>query len=147
MAVTSPNADVAQLSTTLERIVIMVRRLMPSQPMSLTAVSVLRSLETSEATRLTELASAQGVTQPAMTQLVTRLERDGYVERGGSDHDARVVLVSLTDAGQEFLHLRREMRAAHLGDLLDRLPPEDRTRILAAIPALNLLAALGQESV
>lgn len=147
MAVTSPDADVAQLSTTLERVVTMVRRLMPSQPMSLTAVSVLRSLETSGATRLTELASAQGVTQPAMTQLVTRLERDGYVERGGSDHDARVVLVRLTESGAAFLHRRREMRAARLSELLDRLPSADRNRILAAIPALNLLADLGQKSV
>ncbi len=146
MAVTSPDADVAQLSTTLERVVIMVRRLMPSQPMSLTSVSVLRSLEASGATRLTELATAQGVTQPAMTQLVTRLERDGYVERGGSAHDARVVLVSLTESGAAFLQHRRELRAAHLGDLLDRLPADDRARILAAIPALDLLASLGQES-
>jgi DNA-binding MarR family transcriptional regulator len=147
MTVTSPDADVAQLSTTLERVVTMVRRLMPSQPMSLTAVSVLRSLETSGATRLTELATAQGVTQPAMTQLVTRLERDGYVERGGSPHDARVVLVSLTQSGEEFLRHRREMRAAHLSDLLDRLPADDRAQILAALPALNLLAVLGQDSV
>jgi DNA-binding MarR family transcriptional regulator len=147
MTVTSPDADVAQLSTTLERVVVMVRRLMPSQPMSLTAVSVLRTLETSGATRLTELSTAQGVTQPAMTQLVTRLERDGYVERGGSPHDARVVLVSLTESGRAFLRHRREMRAAHLSDLLDRLPADDRARILAAVPALNLLADLGRESV
>lgn len=147
MTVTSPDADVAQLSTTLERVVVMVRRLMPSQPMSLTAVSVLRTLETSGATRLTELSTAQGVTQPAMTQLVTRLERDGYVERGGSPHDARVVLVSLTESGRAFLRHRREMRAAHLNDLLDRLPADDRARILAAVPALNLLADLGRESV
>jgi DNA-binding MarR family transcriptional regulator len=144
MAVTSPHADVAQLATALERVVTMVRRMLPSQPMSLTSSSVLRSLEAFGPTRLTELASAQGVTQPGMTQLITRLERDGYVERGGSHHDARVVLVSLTAAGQEFLHHRRELRAVQLSDLLDRLPADDRTQILAAIPALDLLASLGQ---
>jgi DNA-binding MarR family transcriptional regulator len=147
MAVTSPDTEVAELSNTLERVVTMVRRILPSQLMSLTSVSVLRSLESAGPTRLTELASAQGVTQPAMTQLVTRLERDAYVERGGSERDARVVLVSLTDAGREFLDRRRELRMAHLSDLLDRLPVDDRARILAAIPALNLLAELGQESV
>jgi DNA-binding MarR family transcriptional regulator len=147
MAVTSPHADVAQLSTALERVVTMVRRMLPSQPMSLTSVSVLRSLEASGPTRLTELASAQGVTQPGMTQLITRLERDGYVQRGGSRRDARVVLVNLTDDGQAFLNHRREMRTAHLSDLLDRLPADDRAEILAAIPALDLLASLGQESV
>ena len=147
MAVTSPDLDVAQLSNALERVVTMVRRMLPSQPMSLTSVSVLRSLELSGPTRLTELASTQGVTQPGMTQLITRLERDGYVQRGGSHQDARVVLVSLTDAGQEFLDQRRKLRAAHLSDLLDRLPADHRAEILAAIPALDLLADLGQEPV
>jgi DNA-binding MarR family transcriptional regulator len=147
MAVTSPDADVAELSTALERVVTMVRRMLPSQPMSLTSVSVLRSLESSGPTRLTSLAITQGVTQPAMTQLITRLERDGYVERGGSAQDARVVLVRLTGAGQDFLNHRRELRASHLSDLLNRLPADDRAQILAAIPALDLLASLGQESV
>ncbi|HEY7175981.1 MAG TPA: MarR family transcriptional regulator, partial [Micromonosporaceae bacterium] len=141
------SSDVLDLSVSLERVVSMVRRLMPNQAMSLTAVSVLRSLEMYGPTRLTELASAQGVTQPAMTQLVTRLERDGYVRRQGSDADARVVLVTLTGHGEQFLHERREARARRLDELLAGLPADDRARILAAIPALTLLASLGQEVV
>lgn len=145
MTVTSPDTDVRDLAATLERVVTMVRRMMPSQPMSLTSVSVLRSLESAGPTRLTELASSQGVTQPGMTQLVTRLERDGYVERGSQHGDARVVLVSLTDAGEEFLRQRRELRAQRLDDLLRTLPADDRSRIFDAIPALTMLASLGPQ--
>jgi DNA-binding MarR family transcriptional regulator len=145
MTVTSPDTDVRDLAATLERVVTMVRRMMPSQAMSLTSVSVLRSLESAGPTRLTELASSQAVTQPGMTQLVTRLERDGYVERRSQHGDARVVLVGLTEAGEEFLRQRRELRTQRLDDLLRTLPADDRSRILDAIPALTMLASLGPQ--
>jgi DNA-binding MarR family transcriptional regulator len=145
MAVISPASDVAELVASLERVVTMVRRMLPNQSLSLTAISVLRSLEASGPTRLTELASAQGVTQPAMTQLVTRLEREGYVQRQGSDRDARVVLVALMPDGEELLRQRRKQRAGRLTELLDRLSADDRARILAAVPALDLLASLAEQ--
>src|SRR5258705_13479776 len=122
----------------------MVRRLAPPAGLSLTAVATLRTLEMSGACRLSELATGQGVTQPAMTQLVTRLERDGYAQRGGSPDDARVVLVSLTAAGRHLLRRRRHARTEQLRELLDRLPAADRDAVFAAVPAFNLLAELGQ---
>jgi DNA-binding MarR family transcriptional regulator len=143
--VTKTHSDVQTLSASLERLVAMVRRLTPpSAGLSLTAGSTLRTLELSGPCRLSELASGQGITQPAMTQLVTRLEREGYVQRGGSPDDARVVLVSITAAGRDLLHHRRQVRTEMLRDLLDRLPAADREAVFAAVPAFNLLAELGQ---
>jgi DNA-binding MarR family transcriptional regulator len=138
------DADVEKLSASLERLVSMVRRLAPPQGLSLTAVATLRTLEVSGPCRLSELAVGQGVTQPAMTQLVTRLEREGYAERGGSAQDARVVMVSLTPAGRGLLQQRRQARNHVLRELLDRLPEGDRDQIFSAVPAINLLAELGQ---
>lgn len=138
------NTDALALSTSLERIVVMVRRLVPTEGLSLTAVSTLRSLEKSGPSRLTELAAAQTVTQPAMTQLVTRMENDGLVERRGDDNDGRVVLVVLTEVGREFLASRRATRAHRLDELMSALPAPDRAAIIAAIPALTILADLGQ---
>src|ERR1039458_1593870 len=73
--------------------------------------------------RITELAAREGVTQPAITSLVNRLEERGWVERHGDPRDARVVLVRLTGQGREVHErLRREYRAllheemATLGD-------------------------------
>jgi DNA-binding MarR family transcriptional regulator len=136
--------DVETLSASLERVVSMLRRLAPPAGLSLTAVATLRTLEMSGPCRLSDLATGQGVTQPAMTQLVTRLERDGYAQRGGSATDARVVLVSLTEAGRDLLRRRRQARTRELRELLDRLPEADRELIFAAVPAFNLLAELGQ---
>lgn len=49
----------------------------------------------------------EGVTQPAVTQLVNRLERRGWVERHTDERDARAVLVALTAAGQAALDSAR----------------------------------------
>jgi DNA-binding MarR family transcriptional regulator len=142
--VTRTETDVETLSASLERLVAMVRRLTPPSGLSLTAISTLRTLELTGPCRLSELATGQGVTQPAMTQLVTRLERDGYAERGGSPDDARVVLVRLTAAGRDLLRHRRRTRTEELRALLDRLPARDREAVFGAVPALNLLADLGR---
>jgi len=139
------HSDVHALAMSLERVVTMVRRIVPSPEMSLTGVSTLRTLEMSGPARLTELAAAQSVTQPAMTQLVTRMERDGFVQRRSDKLDGRVVLVALTDEGQAFLRRRRDARARELGDLMSTLSEADRAMILAAVPALTLLADLGKE--
>jgi DNA-binding MarR family transcriptional regulator len=136
--------DVDALAAGLEQLISMVRRLVPPDGMSLTAISTLRALQDSGPCRLSELAVVQGVTQPAMTQLVTRLERDGYARRGGSTDDARVVLVSLTDAGADLLRRRRAVRVRVLRELIDTLPDADQDLVYAAVPAINLLAGLGQ---
>jgi DNA-binding MarR family transcriptional regulator len=140
-----PSSEALDLVTVLERMVGLVRGLNPPAiGMSLTAASTLRMLERSGPYRISELAANQSVTQPAMTQLVTRLERDGYAQRSSSDTDGRVVLVAITDAGRDFLRIRREARALRLTELMDALPPADRRQIVAAIPAFQLLADLGQ---
>src|SRR5689334_1291032 len=70
---------------------------------SRTAVSVLASLRDGGPLRITELAANEHVTQPAMTGLVQRLERQGWVERQAHASDGRVVLVALTPAGRAAL--------------------------------------------
>jgi DNA-binding MarR family transcriptional regulator len=64
---------------------------------------------------INELAETEALTQPAVSKLVDRLERRELVARRSGDHDARVVLVSITTAGsaaleQEFEHIRSLMR-------------------------------------
>jgi DNA-binding MarR family transcriptional regulator len=66
----------------------------------------------SRSRRITELAAREGVTQPAITQLVDRLQARGWVKRGTDPADGRVVLVTLTAPGREVLErLRGEYRA------------------------------------
>ncbi|MEV4135782.1 MarR family transcriptional regulator [Dactylosporangium sp. NPDC049742] len=132
--------DSARLTTAVERLFSLLRQGNPPNDISLTAASTLRRLEREGPRRLTELAAAEGVTQPAMTQLAQRLERDGLAERTTDPTDGRVVLVRVTQAGRDLLARRRKVRAAHLQDLLSSLSADDQALLAAALPALERLA-------
>ena len=108
--------------------------------MSLTAAATLATLERTGPSRLTVLAVREGVSQPAMTQLITRLEDSGLVRRAADPTDGRVVLVAITDEGRATLASRRAMRAGKLAAILAQLTPDHRAALTAALPAL---AALG----
>jgi DNA-binding MarR family transcriptional regulator len=107
--------------------------------LSLTTAATLATLDRDGPQRLSDLAAREGVTQPSMTALVTRLERDGLAVRGDDPTDRRAVVVTLTDAGREVLISRRTRRASRLADLLDGLDPEDRAAVEAAAGALTRL--------
>lgn len=131
--------DRLEIAQGLERLVVLVRRLSPPRELSLTAASTLSQLSRSGPRRLTELAAEEGVTQPAMTQLVARLARQGLVERRGDPADGRVVNVAITEVGLQQVARRRAERAAKLAEMLSELTPDEEAAIGAALPALGRL--------
>ncbi|MBD2892716.1 MarR family winged helix-turn-helix transcriptional regulator [Actinomadura nitritigenes] len=137
--------DELELAAGLGRLYSLMRSLSLPRDLSMTTVSTLATLERRGPCRVTELAALEGVTQPAMTQLVSRLEREGLAERRALAGDRRVVAVHLTDAGRADLARRRAGQAKRLAELLAGLPSSDREAIAAALPALDRLtgAALG----
>jgi DNA-binding MarR family transcriptional regulator len=130
-----------QVTATFEGVFDLLRRLSPVDGMSLTTVATLGRLVRHGEHRLSDLACAEGVTQPAMTQLVSRLERDGLAERGSDPADGRVVLVRVTDAGREAVRRRRAARIERMAELLPALAEPDQEAILAALPAVDRLVA------
>src|SRR6202043_2869991 len=77
---------------------VMVRHL--ARGTSLTSRNVLAALATEGPSRLTALATATGIAQPAMTQLVGRMDREGLVVRLIDPEDARATLVAITEIGR-----------------------------------------------
>jgi DNA-binding MarR family transcriptional regulator len=134
----------ASLGPVLEQVARLVRRLGTAGDLSLTAATVIVRLAGDGPQRITELAVGEGTSQPGMTQLVSRLERDGLVRRTAGAGDRRSVLVAVTDAGGELVTRRRAERAAALDELLGRLGPADQAAIAAALPALARLAEAGR---
>jgi DNA-binding MarR family transcriptional regulator len=128
----------------LERLLSLVRWLSPPG-LSLTSAATLSTLERSGPCRLTALAAAEGVTQPAMTQLVGRLADAGLVVRCADPDDGRVVHVQLTDEGRELVARRRAVRAERLSSLLAQLSQDDQDALAAALPAINALANLRRD--
>lgn len=119
-----------------------LRRLSPRDGLSLTAASTLRRLDSSGPQRLCDLYIPEGVTQPGMTQLVTRLVKDGLAQRSSDPADGRVVVVSITEAGRAAVERRRAVHAEALAERLRALSPADREAILAALPAMQRLGDL-----
>lgn len=113
--------------------------------MSLTAASVLSTLERTGPRRLTDLAVSEEVTQPSMTALVTQLAGLGLAERRRDPADARVVLVAITDAGRRRLRDLRAEGASTLTDLIDKLDEQDAAALRDAAPAIRRLVQLAGE--
>jgi len=86
----------------LSRAGILVRllvRQVRSNEISRTEMEVLGIL-TEGPRRITELTELEAIAQPTVTLLVKRLQEKGWVKREGLPDDGRVVLVSLTEAGE-----------------------------------------------
>jgi DNA-binding MarR family transcriptional regulator len=140
-----PSHDLAEralaagVAAGLERLIGLFRWLSPPSGLSLTAAATLATLERSGPRRLTALAAREGVTQPAMTQLVARLQDAGLAERAADPADGRVVQVRITAEGQAMLAGRRSVRAERVAGLLARLSPDDQAALAAALPAMDAL--------
>ena len=138
--------SVADLTSVLEDFIRIFIRLPSVQRLSFTTLSVLHTLAGRGPMRLAELTASEQVTQPAITQIVTKLEHDGLVERRPDPSDGRAVLVHITAAGAAIVNGRRADRMAVLAELTDRLTPEERAAVAAALPALTRLAEFEQRS-
>jgi len=130
----------------LDQLVTLLPRLTPRGGLSLVAASTLATLERRGPSRVTELAEAQSVTQPAMTGLVARMVGQGLAERSADPDDRRGVLVAVTPTGRALLASRRRERAEALCALLEDLETADRAALTAALPALTRLVTRGQGS-
>jgi DNA-binding MarR family transcriptional regulator len=86
-----------------------------------------------------ELAEREGVSAPAMTAYLDRLETAGLVERRRSEQDRRRVELGLTDEGLRILRSARSRRTAWLAARLRRLEADELGAIEAALPALRRL--------
>jgi DNA-binding MarR family transcriptional regulator len=114
-----------------------IRQLDALRQMSFSAVATLSTLDSSGPCRVTELAGREGISQPSMTAMVSRLERQGLVERQHDPSDGRIVLVAITGAGQDMLRRRQAGRVAFLSSLIGALDPAEQGVLGNAAAALR----------
>jgi DNA-binding MarR family transcriptional regulator len=90
------------------------------------------------------LAAELRVDLSTMSRNITLLERNGYLAKGRSPEDARVVRVHLTAEGQRALQTLRCGEREVLGDVFERLPGHARPKVLDLLETLSAcLAATG----
>ena len=85
---------------------------------------------------LAELAAEEGISPPALSGHVDRLERAGLLERVRSSADRRRVGLRLTDEGARVMRNIRARRTTWLAERLRVLDPEELAAVDAAMPAL-----------
>jgi DNA-binding MarR family transcriptional regulator len=87
-----------------------------------------------------ELAAREGVSAPAMTRYLDRLEKAGLVVRTRSLEDARRIKLALTPKGVRALRSVRSRRTAWLAERLQRLSPAELAAVDRALePLLRLV--------
>ncbi|MEA2644897.1 MAG: hypothetical protein QOG08_1923 [Chloroflexota bacterium] len=117
----------------------LLRKHLAQKGVSLSQARTLGTLEREGPRPLTELATLEQVSQPAMSYLVARMELNGHVRRSSDADDGRVVIVSITAAGRGAVRELLQRRADLLADQLSDLHPGDIAALEAALPALRHL--------
>jgi DNA-binding MarR family transcriptional regulator len=111
--------------------VLLVRHLSYGQ--SLTSSLVLARLDDEGPLRISVLAAVTGTSQPSMTELVGRLQREGLVTRLSDPQDGRATLVDITASGRaQRSQVQRTMHDRVL-ELLEMLPAEDQATLSLAM--------------
>lgn len=108
--------------------------------LSATHVAALATLERHGPLPLGELAAREKVAPPSMTRVVTKLSKNGLVERSSKPGDKRQVLVAITDHGRRLLAADRRRRDEWLSARLTELSAEDLGALARVVPVLDRLA-------
>ncbi|PXY31028.1 MarR family winged helix-turn-helix transcriptional regulator [Prauserella muralis] len=103
------------------------------------AISALATLSAYGQLRLGDLAAKEGVAAATMSRIVAALVEAGYVRRESDPVDRRAWLATVTEEGEQMLSGVRSTRVHELGKRIERLSPEHRQALAAALPALEAL--------
>ncbi|TQK27183.1 DNA-binding MarR family transcriptional regulator [Arthrobacter sp. SLBN-53] len=109
------------------------RHLLNREELSVSAMEVLHTLSVEGPTRLTALTEAIRISQPAMTQLIQRLERRKLVTRVADPDDGRATIVAVTDDARDLLSRLRIEDNEKLEALLSTLTTSDREALRLAL--------------
>ncbi|MFI6658687.1 MarR family winged helix-turn-helix transcriptional regulator [Streptomyces sp. NPDC050523] len=82
-----------------------------------------------------QLAHAEGVQPPTMTQLVNRMEAAGWVSRSGPARKGSTVQITAT--GRQLVEDVRARRNGLLAERMAALTPEDREALRAVLPVFD----------
>lgn len=137
--VSTASPEVVEAVGTLSDFMRFLVRLPHSEGLTLTELGVLRGLVRNGAMRISDLAGDQEMTQPGMTQLVTRMERSGLVTREPDPTDRRAVRVLATATGERLFEQRDTSRTALFAELYEHLDEDERRRLHDALPVLTRL--------
>jgi DNA-binding MarR family transcriptional regulator len=83
-----------------------------------------------------DVAKAFGVTLPAVTHIVDRLEEKQFLSRANDPGDRRVNILELTRAGRALVQELHGLQMRGVEGVLRRMSGDDRQRVLKGLEAL-----------
>lgn len=130
-----------RLRPVLLRLARHLRRKAGSGSVTAGQVEILALLEHRPGVGINELAALVGISAPAMSNAVDKLEAAGLAVRSrGAEDDRRRVGVAVSEQGSRVLRVARTSRNAWLAERLRLLTPEQRAAVEAALDALEAVA-------
>ena len=105
-----------------------------------TRISVLLTVVRERTIRLSDLADSEGINPTQLSRAVAHLVDAGLIERSADEGDRRAAWLKPTTAGRRLTERIRRERTDALNSALESLRPDERERILTALPALEDLA-------
>lgn len=94
-------------------------------PLTVSQFHLLKLMSCDGQHQLGRVADFLGVSPPAATKNIDKLERLGLVIRSPSKGDRRATLLSVSSKGRRLVRKYEELRTARLSSVLDRFRPEE----------------------
>lgn len=109
-------------------------------PITLTQLSALFCLHKHGPLTPGELAAKERVQPPSMTRVIAALEEQGHVSRRPHPTDRRQSLVTVTDAGRDYICAEVTARERWLDQRLAELTDEERAVLASAVEIIDRMA-------
>lgn len=98
--------------------------------------AVLEALDQAGPLDQLSLGQASATTRATMTEMLSRMEKKGLIQRKIDEHDGRQKLVSLTGAGKEILTVARPVADDVANSFMESLTPEESEQLLSLMQKL-----------
>lgn len=82
---------------------------------------------------MTELVEYINTPMSTATGIVDRLVKNGYINRGRSETDRRIVLLSLTNEGSQFISRLKELILGYVNVAIDGLNEEEKQFLIRIV--------------
>jgi DNA-binding MarR family transcriptional regulator len=107
-------------------------------PLSAAQFRLLETMARDGEHHIGDVASLLGISSPAATKVIDKLEALGLVERVPAPHDRRVRSLVISARARRIVARWDRLQAARWGSVVEDLGPEESERLAAALEALTL---------
>jgi DNA-binding MarR family transcriptional regulator len=115
----------------LRRVEQQSRELMDHTGLTPAQLVLLQELEGGREQRVSDVASALGISNATTTVMTQKLEGRGLLQRRPGHSDRRQIWLSLTEAGEALLHVAPDNMQARFAEAFEALEPWERMMIVA----------------